>query len=174
MNFCRRCGSKLSTTDNHVYVCKNKHTLYLNSAPAVSVAFMSPDNKIILSIRAHEPFKGGLDFIGGFVDGSESFEQALEREIKEETGLDPSDYGPFTYLTSAFGIYPFGGEDCPILSTFYTTRLLTDKPLIPSDDVAEIVTMSIDDIDPNDAGGDDIKTCLNLLKARSEEMKQQL
>lgn len=171
MNFCRRCGSTLSTADNHVYVCKNNHTLYLNSAPAVSVIFMLPDNKVILSIRAHEPFKGGLDVIGGFVDGGESFEQALEREIKEETGLDRNDYGPFTYLTSAFGIYPFGGEDCPILSTFYTARLLTDKPLVPNDDVAELVTLSIDEIDPSKAGGDDIKTCLNLLKSMSEEIK---
>lgn len=171
MNYCRRCGTKTTNKDSHVFVCENKHTIYLNSAPAVSVIFMLPDDKVILSIRAHEPFKGGLDVIGGFVDNNENFEQALQREIKEETGLDPEDYEPFTYLTSAFGIYPFGGEDCPILSTFYTTRLLTDKPLVPNDDVAELVTISIDDIDPNRAGGDDIRICLNMLKTKSKEMK---
>ncbi len=46
------------------------------------------DGKILLLKRAVEPFKGFWHVVGGHVDENESFEEAVKREFKEETGLD--------------------------------------------------------------------------------------
>lgn len=169
MNFCRRCGEKLVHNGGNVYKCKNEHTSFLNSAPAVGVFILTPENDVILGVRTFEPFKGKLDSVGGFVDNEENFEQALQREIKEEIGLSPEDYEPFVYLSSGYGVYPYGGEDCPVLSTFYSTRLVTDKPLVPNDDVAEIVTIAINDVDIESLGGADIVAGFKALKALYEK-----
>ncbi len=46
------------------------------------------DSKILLVKRNCEPFKGFWHVVGGEVQDKESFEEALKREFKEETGLD--------------------------------------------------------------------------------------
>lgn len=79
MNYCRRCGEELTTEDNVAYTCKNSHTLYANPAPCVGIFLLDQDDKVVLSVRGIEPAKGKLDSIGGFIDGNESFEEALAR-----------------------------------------------------------------------------------------------
>ena len=44
--------------------------------------------KILLTQRAIDPFKGFWCLPGGHIDPRESAEQAIAREIKEETGLE--------------------------------------------------------------------------------------
>ncbi len=46
------------------------------------------DNGVVLVRRKNEPYKGSLALPGGFVEYGERVEEALRREIKEETGLD--------------------------------------------------------------------------------------
>ena len=46
-----------------------------------------PDNKILLVKRATVVFKGYWALPGGRVDAGETVEQAVVREVKEETGL---------------------------------------------------------------------------------------
>jgi len=79
-------------------------------------------NKIILSRRAIEPFKGMLEFPGGMVEYGEAVEHAVVREVKEETGLDvkvkeilgvyseKSRDPRFHALTVAFVVEPIGGR----------------------------------------------------------------
>lgn len=43
--------------------------------------------QLLLIKRGDEPFKGSWAFPGGFVDENETVEQAMERELREETGL---------------------------------------------------------------------------------------
>jgi 8-oxo-dGTP diphosphatase len=47
-----------------------------------------PNNKILLVKRATVVFKGYWALPGGRVDAGETVEQAVVRELKEETGLD--------------------------------------------------------------------------------------
>ena len=46
------------------------------------------DGKILMLLRNHEPFAGYWVLPGGHVEKDETVEQALFREIKEETGLN--------------------------------------------------------------------------------------
>lgn len=61
---------------------------------------------VLLLERGKEPAKGALDYPGGFVDPGESAEEALHREIREETGLSAHD---LRYLTSAPNRYEYRG-----------------------------------------------------------------
>lgn len=46
------------------------------------------DEKVLLMLRAHEPFRGYWVLPGGHVDYGETTEHAAIREVKEEVGLD--------------------------------------------------------------------------------------
>ncbi len=59
------------------------------SDPKVAVAAIIPmDDGIVLLKRAIEPQLGKWSFPSGYVDRGEKLERALEREVKEECGLD--------------------------------------------------------------------------------------
>jgi len=54
---------------------------------AVVFAFFKDKAKLLLINRAKEPFKGKWALPGGFVDIDEELEDAVARELAEETGL---------------------------------------------------------------------------------------
>lgn len=163
MNYCRRCGEPLTTKDNVAYTCTNSHAVYANPAPCVGVFLIDRDGKVVLSVRGIEPAKGSHDSIGGFIDGDESFEQALEREIMEETGLTPEQYSTPTYLTSAPSSYLFGGETRSVLSCFYYARLHEGAEPKALDDVAELVRVAPADLKPEAMWANDVKVGVQAL-----------
>lgn len=61
--------------------------------PAVSVAVRRGDT-VLLVKRGREPSRGFYAFPGGRVETGESAEQAVRRELQEETGLDVSNLAP--------------------------------------------------------------------------------
>lgn len=164
MNFCRRCGSKLTQVNGHVYTCGAGHTLFANTSPTVGIFFVTPDNQLLLSERGIEPHKGMLDAFGGFLDGEETAEAAIARELKEELGVEPSDYDEVNYLCSAIGHYPYGGEVIPVMSMLFWTRLASDKQLVPNDDVAAVHTLPLDGLDLSLLHDDDIRTGIKKLQ----------
>lgn len=65
---------------------------YKYPRPAVTVdalVFSRSEEQFYIALirRAHPPFEGEWAFPGGFVDMDESLEQAVSRELQEETGL---------------------------------------------------------------------------------------
>ncbi len=59
---------------------------------AVDGVIIDPEKGILLIKRKNEPFKDHWALPGGFIKYGEMVEKALEREIREETGLTPTEY----------------------------------------------------------------------------------
>ena len=62
------------------------------------------DGKMLLVRRGHGPFKGRCALPGGFVEYGETTEQAVRREVMEETGLK-------TKVSRLFGVYSAPDRD---------------------------------------------------------------
>lgn len=164
MKFCRRCGEKLTQKTTGFFACTNDHKLFANPAPAASVFFVNHENKVLFSVRGIEPYKGMLDTVGGFVNESESLEQAVVREIEEELGLKPEHYDDLQFLCSYPSIYPYDGEDRSILGAFFWARLKPGAKPIARDDVASIKFLDVNEVDPSEIGNGDVKLALRMLQ----------
>lgn len=137
--YCPYCKGNLEI-NKYEYSCSEcNRKIYINPAPCVSVVPIK-DNKILLSIRKHEPYEGQLDIIGGFMNPNETVEECGLRECKEETNLD-------IRIKDLIGTYPdvYGGEDKPTLNIQYMAEIIGGE-MKPSDDVAKLVWIDIKDI----------------------------
>jgi ADP-ribose pyrophosphatase YjhB (NUDIX family) len=120
--FCPYHGTRLSMADDvdsgqRLPVCALENCGFIdygNPKPCVAV-FLECDGAILLGSRKHEPSKGAWDIIGGFIDAGESAEEAVEREVFEETGLELAD---IRYLRSIPGKY--GIRRVPTLNLCFT------------------------------------------------------
>lgn len=62
------------------------NTSYLNPIP-VAVALLPVGDGILLIRRNTEPRKGTLTLPGGYIDCGETWQEAAQRELREETGI---------------------------------------------------------------------------------------
>jgi ADP-ribose pyrophosphatase YjhB (NUDIX family) len=112
---CRRCG----------------WTFYGNPIPA-AVALVVRGKKILLGRRAAAPYQGTWDLPGGFLEGDETPEVGLRREIKEELGV-----GIRTARFLGFFHETYGPRGFPILAMVYRVRLAAGR-LVTASDVSEL------------------------------------
>lgn len=157
MNFCRRCGGKLTNVHDHVYACADGHTIYANGNPTVGIFFVTDHDTVLLARRGIEPHKGMLDSFGGFIDGEETAEHAITRELLEETGLEPSQYDPPQFLCTAIGHYPYEGDVLSTFTLFFFSRLKPGVAIEVHDDVAEMVEVDLAALNPNELHDDDVR-----------------
>ncbi len=52
------------------------------------------DNKVLMIKKGRGPYKGLFDLPGGKIEPGETLEEALRREINEETGVNVVDFSP--------------------------------------------------------------------------------
>ena len=99
--------------------------------------------KLLLIKRKDEPFKDCWAFPGGFVEENERVEEALKRELREETGLDTEDPVQF-YTASAPGRDPRGWT----ISAVFLDVVSEEKTAIAGDDAAAAEWHGITNLPP--------------------------
>ncbi len=90
------------------------------------------DHSILLVQRKHEPYQGFWALPGGFVEYGETTEQAVVREVREETGLE-------TVVQKLLGVYSDPNRD-PRGHTITVVYAVTPVGgrLLAADDAAEV------------------------------------
>ena len=138
-NYCPKCGSnefiKIPDNDRAKRCGKCSFTFYFNSSAAVAALIYDDENRLMLTQRAVEPFKGKFDLPGGFVDPLESVENAISREIKEELGIEVVE---LKYLGSFPNEYPFSGIVIFTIDLAFKVKVKSLKDLKPMDDISSI------------------------------------
>lgn len=104
--------------------------------------------------RAKEPAKGSFDLPGGFVDLYETAEEAIVREVKEETDLQISIP---RYLFSLPNIYRYSGFDVHTVDLFYQYSVDTFPELQAGDDAESLYFLKKNEIHPETFGLNSIR-----------------
>ena len=126
--FCTECGQPTTAEAPNHYLCANRHHNYLDAVPA-GVAYVLKDNQVLFGVRSREPKPGKLNTPGGFLDLTESAENATLREVREELGLEVE---IVDYLGSYSAPYDEGKQQT--LNIVFVTKYLGGEPT-PGDDM---------------------------------------
>lgn len=114
---------------------------YRNPAPTVD-GIVSSGGKIVLVKRKNEPYQGMYALPGGFVEYGESVEDAVIREIKEETGL-------CTRISNLVGVYSSPDRDPRQHTLSVVFHLsISGGSLDAGDDAADVKWFSLDELPP--------------------------
>lgn len=167
MNFCRRCGTRLTPQGGALYVCEQNHPIFLNASPAVGLLLVNDKHEVLILERAVDPGKGMLDAPGGFCDGPEDPLAAIARELQEETGLTPSDYSTPEFVLSGIDPYAYKGETLPVLGLIYQATVRGTPVLTPGDDAATANFVPIQDLDLDRVCFPSVRAGLVELKSRA-------
>lgn len=109
-NYCPICGEVLVLRDDGEKPRPNcarcRRFFYRNPLPAVCCILTRNHTDLLLARRANEPCRGEWAFPGGFIEMDETTEQALTREMQEETGVhirEPRLIGVSTQQSQYYG-----------------------------------------------------------------------
>lgn len=133
--FCLACGGRLRPVreegKRRLRCPRCGWTFYGNPVPA-AVALVLRGRKILLGRRGAAPYKGTWDLPGGFLEGDETPEAALRRELKEELGVRIRSARFLGFFRETYGPRGF-----PILAMVYRVRL-AGTPRVTASDVSEL------------------------------------
>jgi ADP-ribose pyrophosphatase YjhB (NUDIX family) len=145
--YCPRCGFGLeqggAADDEGAAVhCPACGFVAYDNPSATASALVVHEGRLLVTRRAREPFAGWLDLPGGFIEPGEHPEQAVRRELLEETGLRVE-------VGSLAGIFTdvYAEEGIATLNLFYDARVPGGEAK-PNDDVSEILWLEPAGIDP--------------------------
>lgn len=129
-SFCPRCGGRfeervLKEGDPERLVCGSCGFVFYLGPKLVAGAIFELEGEIVLVQRDIEPGYGKWTFPGGFVERGERAEDAAEREVLEECGLEiraRGIIGLYSYegqipAIAVFGADVVGGEPVPLDET---------------------------------------------------------
>jgi len=162
--YCPACGSERFVQNNF----KSKRCescgfiYYVNPSAAVAAFIVNDSGDLLVCKRGKEPEKGTLDLPGGFVDGNESAEEAMKREIGEE--LQVKAIG-VKYVFSLPNEYEYSKMTIPTLDMFFECRLETNRNLKPSDDVEDCFFVPLKELDPELFGLKSIRKAVGIFAA---------
>jgi len=146
--YCPKCGSD-RFVENNFKSKRCEHcdfVYYFNSSSSTIALIINENNELLVATRAHEPVKGTLDLPGGFVDMNETGEEAVIREVKEETGLEVQSV---KYLFSIPNTYIYSGFEVQTLDLVYLCSVADTHILNAEDDVAKLEFIKIPELNPD-------------------------
>ena len=158
--YCPCCGSSQFRVNNiKSKKCNKCGFVYYFNISASTAAFITDESgRLLVAKRANEPAKGTFDLPGGFVDSGETAEEAITREVKEETGLIVNN---FAYCFSIPNVYVYSGFDIHTLDLFFEANVNEIAAIKAADDVSELLWMKQDDIEPEQFGLTSIKQAIS-------------
>ena len=159
--YCPLCGSERFVENNF----KSKRceqcgfVYYFNSSAATAIFVTNKSEELLVVRRAKYPAKGTLDLPGGFTDMYETAEEAIIRELKEETGL--LIYYP-EYLFSLPNIYRYSGFDVHTVDLFFQCSIDSFSGLQAGDDAESLYFLKKDKIKPEEFGLNSIRRAVEI------------
>lgn len=104
-SFCSYCGQPFAAEQPWPRRCAHCGQISFRNPLPVNVVLVPVDNGLLAVRRAHEPARGQLALPGGFIELSESWQEAGARELQEETGLsiDPASLTVFRVYSAPDG-----------------------------------------------------------------------
>ncbi len=146
--YCPVCGKRAFHTHNEKAKACDAcgFVYYFNPSASVASFLRNQAGDLLLVVRAKEPAKDTLDLPGGFLDMHETAEEAVAREVREETRLTIQSC---KYLFTLPNIYPYKGFNVHTLDLFFECLVDSFEGACPADDAAEIVILSPDKINPS-------------------------
>lgn len=164
--FCPKCGA----ADPRISGRKRVHCdacgfhFYLNTASAVAGYIMDDAGRLLLVQRARDPGKGMLGPPGGFLDFGETGEEAVLREIHEETGLIVT---VDRYLGAFPNHYSYRGVDYPTLDLFFLCRVSSFEEATAREEVESLVILPLQEVVRETIAFESMRRALDRLKQAS-------
>jgi 8-oxo-dGTP diphosphatase len=111
----------------------------INNRPLAVDGIIAYGHRLVFIRRKNEPYKDMLALPGGFVEADETTEQAVLREIKEETGLNGE-------ILKLVGVYSDPQRDPrgPVVSVCYLLR--ATGTCRASSDASEVILLTLKDV----------------------------
>jgi ADP-ribose pyrophosphatase YjhB (NUDIX family) len=136
LKFCPKCGSpQFEIAGERSLKCASCGFHYfINASAAVAALVTDGNGRLMLVTRGIEPDYGKLDLPGGFVDHSESVEDAVKRELFEELGMKVKS---IKYVSSAPNEYVFSGFSVFTIDLAFEVIPESVDDLTPMDDIIE-------------------------------------
>lgn len=155
--FCPKCGESIVRDDGRAACSGCGFVAYANSAPTASALVTDEAGRLLMARRAVDPYRGLWDLPGGFLEEGEDPIAALQRELREETGLAIE---PLDFLGAYVDWYgPERGEGVQAtLNLYWTARAVTGEPRA-ADDVAELRWFGPDEL-PGELAFSNLSTVL--------------
>lgn len=161
--FCPKCGSSHFVENN----IKSKRcetcgfVYYFNPSSSTIAIIINSNGELLVATRAHDPAKGTFDLPGGFVDMNETGEEAVIREVKEETGLHVSQA---KYMFSIPNTYVYSGFEVHTLDLVYLCKVNDMRNMQAEDDVASLQFIKISELNPDLFGLRSVKEVIQEIK----------
>lgn len=161
--FCPKCGSSHFVENN----IKSKRcetcgfVYYFNPSSSTIAIIINSNDELLVATRAHDPAKGTFDLPGGFVDMNETGEEAVIREVKEETGLHVSQA---KYMFSIPNTYVYSGFEVHTLDLVYLCKVDDTRNIKAEDDVASLQFIKISELNPDLFGLRSVKEVIQEIK----------
>jgi len=126
--FCGCCGTQMDVSEQELAMkCPScNHIVYPRISPAIIVA-VTKDDQILLA-RSNRFPPNRYSVIAGFVEPGESLEECVQRELKEEVGIE-------VHSINYFGNQPWPFPDSLMIA--FTAKCSTEEITIDNQEIVE-------------------------------------